>query len=391
MVGVSLADASSARAALISTYELPAVISAAEAESTAVLLEKSLAECEDDYLGARIRYRIGVIYFKGRMLDGAKSRFEGVANDSNAPELLRICSLNMVGQSARMVGRDSEVLKAFGELAQLAEQGLSAGSRSTHVAALRRLWCAAVSSRAEVFEARREYAACIVEYDRLIQFLKRQKDRQLLNLYGPLANDRLGQSHLRRNDTNEYLKAVERLCRDYPEYYRTPVARFEAECVKFLKRISADSQFINGSFGAPAQAIGYLKNWKAEGPAAELIGIIEALCRQYENSYAGIILQYHHAWLLDTFGNEDKAVDMFTRVASADAVDADDRWSKRQALETIQEYAKIQCAIMLGERGDYTEGLRMLGGLRGHPQDSHLSELAKSVTEAIQILKREVP
>jgi tetratricopeptide (TPR) repeat protein len=225
MVGVSLADALSARAVLISTYELPAVISAAEAESAAALLEKSFAECDDDYLGARIRYRIGVIYFKGRMLDAAKSRFEGVANDSNAPELLRTCSLNMVGQSARMLGRDSEALEAFGELARLAEQELSAGSRSTQVAASRRLWCTAVFSRAEVFETRREYAACIAEYDRLIQVLQRRKDQELLGSYGPPANDRLGQSHLRRGDVDEYLKATERLCKDYPQYYRTPAAK----------------------------------------------------------------------------------------------------------------------------------------------------------------------
>ena len=389
MMGVSLADASSAAVALISTYELPAVISAAKAEEVTAMLEESLAGCDDDYLGARIGYRIGVIYFKGRMLDAAGSSFQRVASDSNAPELLRICSLNMAGQSARMLGRDSEALGAFKELARLAEKEFSVGRSSTH-AALRRLWCAAVFSRAEIMETRGEYAAAITEYGRLLHVLRGRNDLQLLGSYGASADDRMSQLHLRRGDVDAYLKAAASLCTDYPQYYRTPVVKFEAECVKFLKKVSADSQFINGSFGAPAQAIGYLKSRNAEVAAAELLAVIEALCRQYENSYGGIVLQYHRAWLLDTLDKKDEAVEIFTRAASPRAVDADGSWPKRQVLETIQEYARIQSAIMLGEKADYSEALRMLGSLRAHPEEPHLSELAKSVTEAIKILKREV-
>lgn len=390
MAAVSLAEASSPAAALISTYELPAVISATKAKEVTAMLEESLAQCEDDYLRARIRYRIGVIYFKGRMLDAAGSSFQCVASDSNAPQLLRICSLNMAGQCARMLGRDSEALEAFEELARLAEKALSARGSNTRAAALRRLWCAAVFSRAEIMETRAEYAAAITEYGRLLQVLCRGKDLQLPGSYAALAKDRMGQLHLRRGDVDAYLKAAASLCTDYPQYYRTPVAKFEAECVKFLKKVSADSQFINGSFAAPAQAIGYLKSRNAEVAAAELLAVIEALCRQYENSYGGSVLQYHHAWLLDTLGKKDEAVETFTRVASAEPVDADGNRLKRQALETIQEYARIQSAIMYGEKADYSEALRMLGSLRAHPDQSHLSKLAKSVTEAIQVLKKEV-
>ena len=389
MVGVSLADASSARAVLISTYELPAVISAAEAESAAVLLEKSLAECDDDYLGARIRYRIGVIYFKGRMLDAAKSSFQGVANDSNAPELLRICSFNMVGQTARMLGRDSEALEAFNRVAELAEQRLSGQDRNSDSRALKRLWCAAVFGRAEILETQREYAASITEYNRLVQAAGDQKEQEQLGPYGALPSDRVGQLHLRRNDVDAYLKAVARLCTDYPQYYRTPAAKFEAECVKFLTNVSADSKFINGSFSAPAQAIAYLKSPKADTAAPEVISMLAMLGQEYRSTCGQIVLQYHYAWLLDTLGQKDEAADMFARVASAEVVDTDNNPSRSLAFETIQEYAKIQSAIMLGERADYTEGLRMLGSLRGHPEESHLSELAKSVTEAIKILKRE--
>jgi predicted negative regulator of RcsB-dependent stress response len=369
---------------------MPSSISAVEAESAAASLAKALARCEDSYLAARVKYRIGVLYFRAHMLEAASTRFREVANDSNAPELVRACSFNMVGQTARMLGRDSETLEAFSRVAHFAEEKLSGQDRNSDSRALKQLWCAAVFSRAEVFETRREYAACIAEYDRLMQFVKRQKDGHLLDFCGPLANERLGQSHLRTGDVKAYLNAVEKLAADYPQYYRTPVARFEAECVKFLTNVSADSKFINGSFNAPAQALAYLKSPKADTSAPEVAGMLAMLGQEYQSTYGQIVLQYHYAWFLDALGQKDKAVDMLAGVVSAEVVDTNDNPSRNLVLETIQEYAKIQSAIMLGERADYKEALRMLDSLQAHPQDSHLSELAESVAEGIQTLKREV-
>jgi hypothetical protein len=62
-----------------------------------------------------------------------------------------------------------------------------------------------------------------------------------------------------------------------------------------------------------------------------------------------------------------------------------------KAIESIQEYAKIQYAIMSGEKSDYKQALRVLGSLQPNSDNPHISELAKSVTESIQILRREVP
>jgi len=57
----------------------------------------------------------------------------------------------------------------------------------------------------------------------------------------------------------------------------------------------------------------------------------------------------------------------------------------------MHEYAKIQYAIMAGESGKYNEALKVLDTLRECSENSHLSELSKSVIESIDTLKREVP
>jgi tetratricopeptide (TPR) repeat protein len=389
--GVSRADTCAAAAAIVAAYDSPNTISAAEANSVVARLEKALTQCQDAYLEARIKYRIGVTYFKAGMLEPADAVFSPLASDTDCPPLVRICSSNMTAQICRMLGRDAEALEAFNRLASLAEQRLSLGSEDTNDSVFSRLWCAALFSRAEIYETRRDFAAGTVEYNRLIQALKRRKDPGLLASYGPLAQDRVSQLHLRQGNVEQYMKAAQRLTADYPQYYRTPVVKFETACIKFLKSASEDAEFVNGSFGAPAQAIGYLKSSKTKTSAHELVDTLEQLCQQHGGGYGGIFLQYHYAWLLDTLGQKEKAVEMLARICSADVAAMDSESWREALLETIQEYAKLQFAIMLGERADYTEALGLLGSLRAHPETSHLGELATSVTKSIETLKRELP
>jgi tetratricopeptide (TPR) repeat protein len=353
-------------------------------------LEKAIVLCEDNYLAARIRYRIGVIYCKAHLLNKADAKFSQIANDTSCPELILACSLNMTGQISRMLGRDPAALDAFNRVVALAEKRLSPEAKGADSSILEKLGCAALTSRAEVLEAAGDYESAIAEYARLIRALKGNTDSELLTSYGHLANDRTGQLYLRRGDVDEYLRAVERLATVYPRYYRTPVAKFEAECVKFLKN-SPGSQFVNSSVDAPALAIGYVKNSKKETQGQELVGALERLCREHPGSYGEVLLQYHHAWLLDALGSKDEALEIFARICSADVVDADHKSAKSLILQTIQEYARIQSAIMLGEKADYSEALRILGALRKHPDGSHMSMLAGSVIEGLQILRREVP
>jgi tetratricopeptide (TPR) repeat protein len=390
-MGTSFGKNQAVAEALIASYDLPPTISAAQAKSVVAGLEKALALCEDSYLATRIEYRIGVLYCKAHLLEAARTRFSQIAHDTRRPELIRACSLNMVGQTSRMLGRDTGALDAFSRLAALAERRLSPDSNSTDGSALEKLVCAALISRAEILEAAGDYESAIAEYARAIRSLKGNTDSELLTSYGPLANDRASQLYLRLGDVDEYLRAVERLATDYPRYYRAPVAKFEAECVKFLKKLFPGSQFVNGSLDAPAVAIGYVKNSKKETQGQELVGALERLCREHPGGYGEVLLQYHHAWLLDTLGRKDEALEILTRICSEDVVNADDKSAKSLILQTIQEYATIQSAIMLGEKTDYTEALRLLGTLGKHPDESHISVLAGSLSQGLQILRREVP
>ena len=117
---------------------------------------------------------------------------------------------------------------------------------------------------------------------------------------------------------------------------------------------------------------------------------LDGLCKEDSNTYGGILLQYHYAWLLDTLGEKDKAAEILAWISSTDIVETDLKSWQKVIVETTQEYAKIQYAVMLGERTDYIEALKVLSSLRTH-SESYISELAKSVSESIQTLKREVP
>jgi tetratricopeptide (TPR) repeat protein len=388
---ISCAETQTPAAVLTATYSLPGSISTAQAESQVVRLEESLAKCNDSYLAARIRYRMGVMYCKAHLLEKAEARFSQIADDTKCPEIIRACSLNMVGQTSRMLGRDLAALDAFNRVAAPAENRLSPNNTGTAGSVSEKLACAALTSRGEILEAAGDYKGAVAEYARLIEVLKGSKDQELLTSYGPTANDRISQLYLRQDNVDEYLKAVARLCEDYPQYYRTPVARFEAECVRFLKRLSADSQFVNGSVDAPALAIGCVKDSKKGTQGQELVSALERSCRGHPGAYGEILLQYHHAWLLDALGRKDEAIEILARIRSADVFDADDKSSKSLILQTIQDYARIQSAIMLGEKADYTEALRVLGTLGKHPEESHISVLASSVSEGLQILRREAP
>ena len=112
---------------------------------------------------------------------------------------------------------------------------------------------------------------------------------------------------------------------------------------------------------------------------------------EHSIGYGGILLQYHYAWLLDTLGEKNKAAEIFAMISAARIPNNGDKPREKAILETVAEYAKIQLAILLGERADYTEALRILNTMRTHPDKSHISELAKSVGKNLETLKREVP
>jgi predicted chitinase len=82
---------------------------------------------------------------------------------------------------------------------------------------------------------------------------------------------------------------------------------------------------------------------------------------------------------------------MFSRVFGIDALNGKGESSQEVIAQTVQEYAKIQYAVIAGEKADYKEALRVLSSLQTHGHESHISRMAESVTNSIQTLKREVP
>ena len=154
---------------LRSTYDSADVLTAQEAEVLLERLKKALAACNDDDLAWRIRYRLGVIYFKAGRMAEAQSVFEKIAATSRAPDLIQACCLNMAGQTARLQGRDEEALAAFARLAVLTERLLAGEQSDILPAVLRRLWCGALIGRAEICESHGDAPAAAVEYERVLQ------------------------------------------------------------------------------------------------------------------------------------------------------------------------------------------------------------------------------
>jgi tetratricopeptide (TPR) repeat protein len=387
------ADAITPAKVLTATYKPSPAITWSEAESAIASLQKALAGCKDSYLAFRIKYRIGILYYKAGMRGAAKARFLQLSNDAGCPELIRICSLNMVGQISRLAGDNKEASEAFDQVANLLERWLYASNEPFPNPALTKLLCSALFSRAEIYELQHDYNGSITEYNRLLQTLAQDKKNGVLTQYAPLACDRISQLHLRQGGINEYVQLAEVLTGRYAEYYRTPVIRLELESVKFLESVLTSLEFPNGSFDAPSRVIAYLKDSNSKGRAAaqNIVDQLDRLYMDYQNTYGGTLLQYHYACLLDTLGEKDKATEIFARISSVELAKTNGKSWENRVVESIRAYAKIQYAIMLGERADYNEALRVLGSLQVDPDDHHLSELAKSVSGSIEILKREVP
>jgi len=330
------------------------------------------------------------MYFTADMMDEAKAHFLQIANDSRCPELIRICSFNMAGQISRLVGKNKEALESFNQVARLLEKRLSFKGEHASNLALAKLHCSALFSRAEIYNLQRDYTASISEYNRLLSVLIQYQIDNIMSQYIPLVDDRISQIHLQKGEIREYVILGEKLTRVHGKYYRTPIIKFELECIKFLEEFSPNLQFVNGSSDAPTHVFAYLKCAKDKTVAQHIVYKLNNLCKETQDTYSGIVLRYHYAWFLDTLGEKNKAAETLAQIFSVNIANTNNRAWGKAVVETVQEYAKIQYAIIAGERANYTEALRVLN-MRAYTDQSHISELAKSVSKSIEILKREVP
>lgn len=389
--GASFDKARTPEEILIATYKLPHTITPAEAKSAVSHLERALNDCRECYLASRIRYRIGVMYFRAGMIRPSKAEFLRTAIDPECSEPIRACSFNMIGQISRLAAENGESLKAFDKVVNLLKRSLFADKKYVPNSAMAKLLCSALLSRAEIYELQHDFTASINEYDRLFDAFNQSKNVDMTSQYAPLAYDRMSQLYLRAGNIEKYTELTQALTERYLEYSRTAIVQLELECVKFLKSASASFNFPNGSFCALAQVIDHLKHSNDSTSAQNVVDTLNALCKAHRGTRAGILLQYHYAWLLDTVGEKQKATEIFSRISSIDTLNANDNHSQETIARVIQEYAKIQYAIMAGEKAEYKEALRVLGSLHTHADESHISELAEAVTKSIQTLRREVP
>lgn len=374
---------------LTDTYKLPYTIDLVEAKTVIDGLGKALESCEDEYLSYRIKYRIGVIYFKSHMLDASKSRFLCIANDSQSPELIQISSLNMVAQICRLRGENKEALNAFQRLADILQQHLKEKNKSLIDPIFTEVLSSALLSKAEIYELEHNYVASIREYNHLL--LISDQNKNIMNKYVPIAKDRISNLHLRQGEYEKYVTSVSGLIKDYPEYLRIPIIRLELLSLKFLKKVSLENELPKDSYVAPVLMINYIKKSGDEASAQSIIDQLNQLSKEYKNTSIGILLQYHYAWLLDTLGEKEKAAEIFSGICSTNIKGTNNNSIDKTITNIVQEYAKIQYAIIAGEKADYKEALRVLDNLRSHPEGSHVSKLGKSVIESVQILRREVP
>lgn len=389
--GVSLADNRTAAEALTDTYRFSDVIAPSEAESAIAGLKRALDVCEDNYLVYRIKYRIGLIHFRAGNTESSKVEFRQIANDPKCSEPIRAYSLNMIGQISRLRGENEQALDAFDKLVNVLKHCISSDKKRTSNSAMTKLRCSAVLSRAEIYELLQNYTAGIAEYNRLLGLLSKTENRNISSRYAPLVKDRMSQLYLRQGKTDKYMQLSKELTVSYPEYHRSPIIRLESACVEFLNNNSANTEFPGGSFSAPTRLITLVKNSDVTISTQDIVSKLNGLCSKYQDTKGGILLLYHYAWLLDALGEKDKAAKVFARVSSNDSANASNEPHEKATVKSIQEYATIQYAIMAGEKTDYKEALRVLGGLQALPDKSHISELAESVTKGIQTLRREVP
>ncbi len=366
---------------LILTFSLNTI-----AEETISNLNQALTLCTDDELSCRIEYRIGILYFKSGDLLQALESFKKVARSANCADLAKLCSLNMTGQIYRVQAKNDKALKAFEELIEQSQKLFN----QNIPASVLKLIAAAGFSRAEIYRYNQDYTSAIAEYKKIYAYLKSDKTPQTNN-FAPLALDRISQLYLIKSKVENYCRTTAELIEKYPGYYRTPIIKLETETVRILKRKNPSIDFARGSFDAPAELIAFIKNRGNKELKDTAILLLKELSNQYRQSYGGIVLGYHYAWLLDASGEQKQAAKVFEDICKQAVLINPDTPAIAKVISTLTDYAKFQQAIILGEQSKYREALELAHSTKPEPNDVHMLNLADSIKNSLEILKREVP
>jgi tetratricopeptide (TPR) repeat protein len=350
-------------------------------------LQKRLKRCTDRDNASKIKYRIGLLYFKDAKLDRAESIFDDIANDKDASLLIRICGLNMSAQTARLFGDDRRTLEIFDKLIHLCSRNIS---DSQNKGALEYLHCSALVSKTELYELRQKYDLAIEQYRLLLELLGDKENENLTQKFGPSAYERLAQLYLRYGNYESYHKAIANIKNKFPDYKRMPILELEAESVGLIADSDLVQKWSRKSSQAPAIVAGTLVIERDKDYQKKVAHTFETLCQKYQDSEWTILLNYHYAWLLDSINDDDKASVVLDKIYSAKS-ETTLKGTLADFVPTLKAYAAIQNAIILAERQDCKKALNVLKKIELPSNHKHLSKLKESVIKSTQILKREVP
>ncbi len=375
---------------LVDSYKLPDNLTTEAAEKAISELNQALALCTDDALKFRIEYRIGILYFKSSDLLQAVDSFKKVAQSTDCPGLIRLCSLNMAGQIYRMQAKDGKALKAFEELIEQSQKFLSKDPNQENPPSVLKLSVTAGFAKAEIYQYSQDYDSAVTEYKRIYTYLKSNKAPETNN-YAPLALDRILQFCLIKDKVEDYNQTAIELVGKYPDYYRTPIIKLETEAVKILKEKDTTVGFPRGSLDAPARLIALIQDTDDKELTDRVTALLKDLSSQYRQSYGGILLGYHYAWLLDASGEQRQAAKVLEDICKQAVAINPDVPGIASVISILTDYAKLQQAVIFGEESKYREALEVVFSVKPDPNDAHMSNLADSIEKALEVLKREVP
>lgn len=374
---------------LIDSYNLPDKLTLENTEKTLSDLNRAI-DCNDNYLKFSLKYRIGMLYFKTNDFIHALDNFEKIARSTDCPDTIRLCSLNMTGQIYRMQGDNSQALDAFKELIDLSKKFSPKDVNSLIPSVTLKLAVTAGFAKAEIYQYQKEYDSAISEYKRILTWFEKELIHDA-NGYLPVALDRMSQLYLIKGDIEAYNQTTDELITKYTNYYRISIIRLETYAVKILKQKVPSSEFTYGSFEAPARLIDFIKNNNDKELIQTITVLLQKLCNQYHETYGGIILRYHYAWLLDMAGQKDSAAKTFEEVSRYKLQNTSNTVDFAAIVDTLCNYAMLQQAVILGEQANYKEALEITSYIKTDQNDIHLSTITNSIKQALETLKREVP
>lgn len=376
----------SARNALQETYQVGDSISEDYAKELVSLLEKESVNIRNNYLLARINYRIALLYYKASMLDESVEMFLKTANNDKFPPMICAASYNMAAMILKQQGGYDDAVKQFEKVAELAIEDHRLNNKNTP--SILKLGSLALFNVANIHESQSNVDMAIDAYGRLLNILH-SSQQERFRKYVPIAKERLAQLYLQKKQPQKYTTVCQSLLVEYPDYYRCPLIRFEIMCIKCIQKIAGDDQLPQTSYAAPAMLIKLFKDTPEKEKLADYITWFESDVSQEVQNYAQLLKNYHCSWLFDSVGKKQLALKSLHAV-NKDIANQTGYDNLDTIFTAIQQYAKIFQAVILTESNDYNQAQDILASIKQNDNQPHISKLINSVSKSIEILKRKV-